>query len=149
MTWARLLLIITAFSCIHISHGVASEPVAVIVNINNPIDSLNNGDIKKIYNNNTLKWHSGVPIILYDLAIKDPAREIFSKMIFRSPSRKIAEKWAHLKITNQAKNPPINIKNPLLLIKRVALTEGAIGYVSLSALENVNDPDVKIVAVLQ
>lgn len=149
MKWIRLLLITAALSHIPITQGVASEPVAVIVNINNPIDSITNGDLKKIYNNNILKWHTGMPIVLYDLTISDPVRIFFSEKIFGLPSRKIAEKWAHLKITNQAINPPVNIKNPLLLIKRVASAKGAIGYAALSAVESVNDPDVKIVAILQ
>lgn len=143
-------LIITLVLCaVATDRALAGDTIAVIVNINNPVNSITNSDLRKIYEDRMLKWADGMPIIVYDLAVNDPMREVFSQAIFDMPSEKIAELWAHLKITNQAKNPPINIKNEYAIMKMVSVEAGAIGYVSLNATKGVEIQGFKIVAILQ
>ncbi len=127
--------------------SASAEPVAVIVNSSNDIPWLSISSIKKIYNNDILRWPDGTPIIIYDLSIDNPVRELFSSRILGRRPEKIAEQWAHRKITNQALNPPVTIKHQNLLLRRVALDGGAIGYVSLSVASN--NPDVRIVFTIQ
>jgi len=64
----------------------------------------------------------------------------------KAPS-KVAQEWAHLKITNQAKNPPTAVKSESIIIRRIAREKGAIGYVSLSSVEG--NPEVRIVNTIQ
>lgn len=126
--------------------AAAGEPIAIIVNRDNPVDSLEENEIRKVYTNILLSWPNGVPIILYDLAINDPLRVVFSEKILGKTADKAAEEWAHLKITNQAKNPPHMMKSQALIIRRVSAEKGAIGYVSLSAVKN--NESVKVVKTL-
>lgn len=121
--------------------------IVVIVNKNNPVQQLSDTDIKKIYTNYILNWPDGVPIILYDLTLQNPVRFVFSDKIFSRTPERIAEDWAHLKISNQAKNPPLTMKSELLIIRRVATERGAIAYVSLSAA--MQNSDIKIVSTIQ
>jgi len=123
------------------------EPVAVIVNKANPVGSLSEAYIKKIYTNGVLSWPDGIPITMYDLSLQDRLRAAFSEKILGMPADRVAEEWAHLKITNQAKNPPYTMKSEALIIRRVAAEKGAIGYVSYSAARN--SQDVRIVNTLQ
>ncbi|HAO93711.1 MAG: hypothetical protein A2X99_07485 [Deltaproteobacteria bacterium GWB2_55_19] len=125
----------------------ATEPVAIIVNRANQVDKLTEGEVKKIYTNNTLAWPDGVPIIIYDLSINDQSRAIFSEKILGKAPDLVAEEWAHLKITNQAKNPPQIMKTPTLIIRRVMREKGAIGYVSIGLVQN--NPDVKVISTLR
>ncbi len=127
--------------------SASAEPVAVIVNSSNDIPALSVSSIKKVYNNDILRWPNGVPILIYDLGIDNPHRELFSSRILGRRPEKIAELWAHRKITNQALNPPVTIKHQKLILRRVALNEGAIGYVSLSLASD--NPDVRIVFIIQ
>lgn len=121
--------------------------IVVIVNKDNPVQRLSESDIRKIYTNYILNWPDGAPIILYDLTLQSPLRFRFSDRIFDRTPERIAEDWAHLKISNQAKNPPLTIKSEALIIRRVAAERGAIGYVSLNAARQ--NPDVKIVTTIQ
>ncbi|MBI2413587.1 MAG: substrate-binding domain-containing protein [Deltaproteobacteria bacterium] len=125
----------------------AAEPVAVIVNRANQVEKLSESEVKKIYTNNTLAWPDGAPIIIYDLSTIDPSRALFSERILGKSPDLVAEEWAHLKITNQAKNPPQTMKSPSMIIRRVMKEKGAIGYVSLSLIQN--NPSVKVVNTLQ
>ena len=145
---ARIIMLILAFTLLLTGINVAEiEPVAVIVNKDNPVELLSESDIRKIYTNSILKWPDGKPITLYDLAIDDPLRNLFSEKVLGKPPYTVAYEWAHLKITNQAKNPPFTMKNQLLIIKKVSIEMGAIGYVSFSAAKG--NTAVKIVSIIQ
>ncbi len=125
----------------------AGDPVAVIVNRDNPVEEMNANGIKRIYTNSVLSWPDGTPITIYDLDIRDPLRESFSGQILGKTPGKVAEEWAHLKITNQAKNPPQTVKSEALIIRRVSREKGAIGYVSLGLVRG--NRDVRVVNTLR
>ncbi|MBI5642378.1 MAG: substrate-binding domain-containing protein [Deltaproteobacteria bacterium] len=125
----------------------ASEQVAIIVNRANPVEKLDAREINKIFTNKTLLWPDGTPITLYDLSIGDPLRSVFSDEILGKTPDMVAEEWAHLKIANQAKNPPQTMKSQALIIRRISREKGAIGYVSIGSVKN--NPDVKIINTLQ
>lgn len=125
------------------SGAVQQDAIAVIVNRGNQVEKLDESEVRRIYTDNVLMWPDRTPITVYDLTLQDTLRAAFSERIFGRPPYKIAEEWAHLKITNQAKNPPVTIKSQWLIIRRVSQEKGAIGYVSLSTVKG--NPDVKVV----
>jgi ABC-type phosphate transport system substrate-binding protein len=131
------------FSSVH----AAEDPVAVIANNENIMTEISVNMLKKMYNNDLLKWPDGVPIILYDLDVYNPTRAAFSMSVLGRKPERIAEEWAHKKITNQALNPPHTIKSERLIIRRVSMQRGAIGYVSLSRTRDRDD--VKVIAILR
>lgn len=148
MRVAMKLLIAMLLCAVAADRALAGDSIVVIVNAKNPVYSLTSGDVRKIYEDRTLKWEDGMPITVYDLAINDPTREVFSQIVFGISSERLAEMWAHLKITNQAKNPPISIKNDYIVMKRVSAEEGAIGYISWNAIKGADIQGFKIVATL-
>ncbi len=144
----RIIILILAITLLLTDINVAEiEPVAVIVNKDNTVISLSESDIRKIYTNSILRWPDGEPITLYDLAIDDPLRNLFSEKVLGKSPNKVAYEWAHLKITNQAKNPPLTVKNQLFIIKKVSIEMGAIGYVSFSTVKG--NTAIKIVSIIQ
>ncbi len=130
------ILAVTALSLFFAGVAAAADNIAVIINRGNQIERLSENDIRKIYTNTILSWPDGTPITIYDLSVQDPLREMFSEKILGKSPDKIAEEWAHLKITNQAKNPPQAVKSEALIVRRVSKEKGSIGYVSLSAVKN-------------
>lgn len=141
------LLLALALSVAPLKCVFASEPVAVIVNRDNGVKALSGGELRKIYTNSTLNWPDGAPIIIYDLAVQNQLRGLFSSSVLQKDPERVAEEWAHLKITNQAKNPPITMKSEALIIRRVSTEKGAIGYVSLNAAKL--NPDVRIIYTIR
>jgi len=125
----------------------AEEAVVIIVNKDNPVQQLSASEVKKIYTNYILNWPDGAPIILYDLMLQNPLRFVFSDRIFSRTPERIAEDWAHLKISNQAKNPPLTMKSEALIIRRVAAERGAIAYVSITAARQ--NSGIKVVSTIQ
>lgn len=144
---ALVLVVCGCLGAIGVSSAPASDPIVVIVNKNNSVDVLSAGDIRKIYTNSILEWADGAAITIYDLSVQDNLREEFSEKVLGKEAYRIAEEWAHLKITNQAKNPPLTMKSQMLIVRRVSMEKGAIGYVSPSAVRD--NPMIKIVNTIQ
>lgn len=145
---ARVFTYIAAFMLVFAQAAAAlAGTVAVIVNSSNQHRSLSVEEIRRLYTNAQLAWADGTPVTLYDLAIHDPARELFSETVLKKDPMNVAEEWAHLKITNQAKNPPVAIKSEALILRRVAREKGAIGYVTLEAARQ--KEGVRIVNIFQ
>ncbi len=129
------------------AEGSIEDSIVVIVNSANSIESVTPSYLKKLYKNRILKWPTGVPVTLYDLSEEDPVREVFSMTVLGKPSYRVAEQWAHLKITNQAKNPPFTMKSQSLIIRRVSREKGAIGYVLSESVKD--NSAVRIVTTIQ
>ena len=121
-------------------------PIAIIVNKDNPVQSLTLDDIKKFYENDVLQWPDGKRVVLYDLPIKDDARKTFSKRVLGKEATAVAMEWANKKITNTAKNPPLTLKSSVLTRARVGKDPSAIGYLPKSAVKG---GKVRIVAVIE
>ncbi len=151
MKAGKFLLLPAAAILVGLSATVvrAGEVVAIIINKGNPVDSLSIREVNRIYRNHTLKWAGDESIIMYDLMAGNPVRETFSRQILDMSASKVAERWAHLKITNQAKNPPHTLKSQRLIIKKVSKKRRAIGYVSMRAIKIADDPNVKVVLVIE
>lgn len=147
MRFKKAVCFILAALFIFASTGKAGEVIAVIVNRANPINSISESELKKIYTNNILSWSDGTAIIIYELSVQDPLRNIFSQRILEKEAEKAAEEWAHLKLTNQAKNPPVAMKSEALIIRKISREKGAIGYVSLASVRG--SQQIKIVTTFE
>ncbi|OGP13145.1 MAG: hypothetical protein A2054_04225 [Deltaproteobacteria bacterium GWA2_55_10] len=143
----RILILFFAAFFAAAPAAALSETIAIIVNRDNPQKALSRDEIRRIYTNSVLEWSDGTPVAIYDLSVDDPVREVFSGRVLRKAPSKVAQEWAHLKITNQAKNPPTAVKSESIIIRRIAREKGAIGYVSLSSVEG--NPEVRIVNTIQ
>jgi ABC-type phosphate transport system substrate-binding protein len=142
----RLYLFAFVFYLIFTGSAIAADSVVVIVNADNPANSLSISDVKKYYENDLLRWPDGKKITLYDLKVKDKARRGFSNTVLGREPGKIAMEWANRKITNTAKNPPRTVQSSTLMQARVGGDSGAIGYLRRSA---VTSNKVKIVTVIK
>jgi ABC-type phosphate transport system substrate-binding protein len=141
-----LLSVLFALLLLSSTKALAEDRVAVIGNNDNSMDTISIPMLKRMYNNDLLKWPDGVAVILYDLDVYNPIRKTFSMYVLGRKPERIAEDWAHKKISNQALNPPNTIKSERLIIRRVSMQRGAIGYVSLDRTKD--RTDIKILAII-
>ncbi len=142
-----ILLSVTIAVLMSASATAAEDSVAVIANNNNSMNDISIAMLRRMYKNEVLKWPDGTPIILYDLDVYSPMRATFSRSVLGRKPEKIAEDWAHKKITNQALNPPHTIKSERQIIRRISMQKGAIGYLSLSRTKDRDD--IKILSILK
>jgi ABC-type phosphate transport system substrate-binding protein len=109
-----------------------AETMAVVVNKNNPIASLSVAQIRRIYQDEMVRWPGGDKIEVYDLPVDNPGRAQFSRRVIGKAADRVAADWANKKITNTAKNPPKIVKSKVLMLYKVSKSKSAIGYLPLA-----------------
>ncbi len=143
----RVVLSVVTVLLVLLSAGSAmAEPIAIIVNANNPVSALTISEVKRLYENDTLTWPNGRPVVLYDLRVKDEVRKRFSGIVLGKEPKIVAREWARKKITNMAKNPPMTLKAASLVQKYVGRDAYAIGYLLKG---QVTSTAVKIVLTIE
>ncbi len=146
LPWFALCLLLMGLSAFWAHPVAAADPVVVIVNTANPVTSLDLNTVRKFYENDLLQWDDGKKITLYDLRVKDEARQRFSREVLQKEPDMVAMEWANQKITNTAKNPPRTVSSEVLMQARVGKDPAAIGYLHRSELSS---DQVKVVATLE
>ncbi len=123
-----------------------SETIAIIVNRDNPVESVTEQDLKKFYSDISVKWSTGERVKIYDLPINNEARKIFSAKILQRSPEDVTMEWANKRITNTAKNPPNTLKSQVLMQSKVASEKGGLGYMFA---DKVNHKKVKVVLTIK
>jgi ABC-type phosphate transport system substrate-binding protein len=109
-----------------------AETMAVVVNKNNPIATLSMAQIKRIYQDDMVRWPSGDKIQVFDLPVDNANRAQFSRSVIGKSPEKVAAEWANKKVMNTAKNPPQVVRSKVLMLYKVSKSKTAIGYIPLS-----------------
>ncbi|MBE9503636.1 MAG: hypothetical protein IME96_05625 [Proteobacteria bacterium] len=128
------------------SKSAIAEEIAVVVNKDNPVETLSLEEVKDFYKNNVLTWSDGSRVVMYDLPVKHEVRKVFSVVLLGKEAKEVAREWANKKITNTAKNPPFTLKSEVLIQHKVSKSVAAIGYVRKSKLSR---DKVRVVAVIK
>jgi ABC-type phosphate transport system substrate-binding protein len=105
----------------------AGEPLAVIVAAGSPLDRLSPETVRLIFNRKSLVSPQGHRWIPLNLPAADPLRRTFSLAVFDALPEDLEEYW-----NNQyfhGINPPEVLASEEAVLRFVAATPGAIGYV--------------------
>lgn len=121
---------------------LASDTVAVIAHLSVPDQELNKTKLLDIYTGDVKNWSDGKPVVVIDLKPAGDVKETFYKYIGKSPSR-MKSVWLKRMLSGEG-DPPLAVESEREMLKKVAATPGAIGFVSREA---VNDT-VKTLAII-
>jgi ABC-type phosphate transport system substrate-binding protein len=105
----------------------AGEPLAVVVAAGSPLDRLSPEAVRLIFNRKSLVDKQGHRWIPVNLPAADPLRRAFSLAVFDALPEDLEEYW-----NNQyfhGINPPEVLASEEAVLRFVAATPGAIGYV--------------------
>lgn len=109
----------------------ASAQVAVVAHASVPEQSMDAPTLLDIYTGAIKTWSGGAPIVLVDLKETTDIKSAFYKFLGMSSSR-MKSIWMKNLLAGEG-NPPEAIVGENELLKRVAATPGALGYVSLAS----------------
>ncbi len=116
--------------------------VAVIANKSVPVDKLEKSDLLDFYTGDIRKWCDKQPVIVFDLKPKSEIKEIFYQFLGKKSSR-MKSIWLKKMLSGEG-DPPLAMKSEEELLKKVAATPGAIGYVHRAKVSE----EVKILVVI-
>lgn len=149
MRFFLIFLSLLVISPVDIAIAAEDLGIVVIINSRNKLDHLSPRTISRLYSDYKLEWRYGESVILYDLLPTSSIRKRFSRQVLGRDAGRVAERWAHMKITNQAINPPIVLKSEWMIIRKVSQQKNAIGYVSRRAFKARHARNVKVVYSIQ
>ncbi|MEZ4279459.1 MAG: substrate-binding domain-containing protein [Myxococcota bacterium] len=111
------------------AHGLAAEEIVVVVHPSRVV-SLDATDIAQIFLKQRRFWGDGDAIVPVNRDAGSPAREAFSRAIFRDDSRSQVAYWNRAYFGGVL--PPITLASDEAVVRFVASDPRAIGYVEAS-----------------
>jgi ABC-type phosphate transport system substrate-binding protein len=122
----KIVIVLTFFllTCTNSAFG----QVVVIANKSVPVDTLEKSDLLDIYTGDVKKWSDKQPVVVLDLKPKVEVKKSFYKFLRKSPSR-MKSIWLRKMLSGEG-DPPAFMNSEEDLLKKVASTPGAIGYVA-------------------
>ena len=125
----RSAIIATGFSVLMmLAPPAACEDVAVIVARDAPAQTLDTGTLRDIYLKKIFLDAAGRKLVPVNLPADSPLREAFSQALFHTHSEELQDYW------NQSYfhgiTPPYVLASEDAVVRFVARTPGAIGYVA-------------------
>lgn len=121
----------------------APAQVAVIVNSSVQANEINNTELLDFYTRDVRVWQNGDPVIVFDLKPKSDVKETFYNFLGKSTSR-MKSIWMKKMLSGEG-DPPEALETEKDIVKKVAATPGAIGFVSQSEVTE----DVKVLVVIE
>lgn len=122
----------------------SNAQVAVVVNSNNPMDTISVDKLLEIYTLNTKSWEDGELITVVDLKTEEATKKEFLEVLELSSSslKKIRLKKL---FTGKAK-PPKALNSDSEIIEFISTNPGSVGYIDPKNLPP--DSKVKVIAML-
>ncbi|MCP3921838.1 MAG: hypothetical protein GY714_04555 [Desulfobacterales bacterium] len=103
--------------------------ITIIANKSVDVSKLSKKDVKKIFLGKKRKWDAGDKIIFVTLQKKSDSHKKFLKTYVKKNPSQFANFWKKLVFTGKGKMPKY-FKSEEAMVKFVAKTKNAIGYVS-------------------
>ena len=110
----------------------ASSQVAVIANLSVPLGKIEKSELLDLYTGDISFWNDGEPIVIFDLKQRGKVRDSFYNYLGKS-SHRIKSIWLKRMLSGDA-DPPEFLDSEEEMLKKVASIPGAIGFVSLSKI---------------
>lgn len=121
----------------------AQAQVAVIVNKSVPAASLNGAKLSDLYSLSTKTWDNGTKVVVFDQKTDNDVKSKFYSFVGKSAAD-MKKVWMRVQLSGEGKAPEA-LSSDDEVIKKVASTPGAIGYVSADKVTG----DVKVVATIK
>ena len=112
---------------------LAADPhdeIVVIVNKANPVQALSRDELRPIFQTRKATWPDGTRIQPLDLQDDNPVRHGFGAAVLGLDPDRVARYWIDRKIRG-GERPPAKLSTPALIVRMVASSKGAIGYVNV------------------
>lgn len=117
--------------------------VAIIAHKAVPVDTLTHAQVRDYYTGDVKSWSDKTPVVVIDLKAQSEIKDAFYKLLGLTSSR-MKSIWLKKLLLGEG-NPPEALKSVDEVMKKVASTPGAIGYVSQSMVSG----EVKVLRILE
>ena len=131
------LLVLYTFPESSVAQVTSTDQLVVIAHTSVPIDSLEKGELLRLFSGDLEYWDSGDPVVIADLSKKGRVRESFYEYIGKTSSR-MRSLWLRRKLSGEGELPEF-FESEDDLLEMVLNTPGAIGYLRAETIMNVSE----------
>jgi hypothetical protein len=135
-------IILTIF-CLLAGAKFSLAQVAIIAHKAVPDDTLSQAQLLDFYSGEIKSWSNKVRVVVFDLKPAGEAKEAFYKLLGKTSSR-MKSIWLKKLLMGEG-DPPEALASEEEVLKRVASTPGAIGFVSKAKAT----PEVRIIVIVE
>jgi ABC-type phosphate transport system substrate-binding protein len=115
---------------------VAGNRVAVIVNIENPVNQLSLADLQQIILGEKRSWSAKTPIILMMRNQQSPERELVLKRVCRMTENEYHQYWVGKIFRAEATSEPVSLPSVGTALNFVSSVNGGISFVDSASLHD-------------
>ena len=141
------LAIAAAFLLLATAAGAAEPPatsVAFLVSARNTVRDISAGDLRRIFLGEISRWANGHRIIVFVRSSETGAGRLFLDRLMRMSDIDYSQWWLGEVFRGRSANSPRVIASDEAMVKAVAATPDAIGFVAAPA---VLDPGVEVLSI--
>jgi ABC-type phosphate transport system substrate-binding protein len=125
-----------AIICLFVWATNSSGQVVVIAHKSVPMDTIKKSVLLDFYACDIKKWSDGQAVVVFDLKAQSDVKTVFYSYLGKSSSR-MKSIWLKKMLSGEG-DPPMVMNSEEELLEKVAVTAGAIGFVSKAKVrENV------------
>jgi ABC-type phosphate transport system substrate-binding protein len=128
--------------CLFACTRLAFAQVAVIAHKAAPDDTLSQPQLFDIYSGEKKSWSNKMQVVVFDLKPASEVKEAFYQLLGKPPSR-MKSIWLKKLLMGEG-DPPTALESEEEVVKKVAATRGAIGFVSAAKATR----EVKIIVIV-
>jgi ABC-type phosphate transport system substrate-binding protein len=121
----------------------AFSKVAVIAHKNVPLSDINQSKLLDFYTGDIRVWSDDKPVKVFDLKQKGDVKDNFYHYLGKSSSR-MKSLWMKKMLSGEG-DPPEAMQSASEMLKKVAATPGAIGFVNFDKVNN----NIKVLAIIE
>jgi ABC-type phosphate transport system substrate-binding protein len=121
---------------------IAAAQIAVIAHKEAPVDTLTPAQVLDFYSGDLKIWSNKVPVTLFDLKAQSESKEAFYKLLGKTPSR-MKSLWLKKLLMGEGE-PPAALPSEEEMLRKVASTRGALGFVSQTKVTK----EVKVIVIV-
>jgi ABC-type phosphate transport system substrate-binding protein len=121
----------------------AHAQLAIIAHKAVPADTLTQAQLLDYYTGDVKSWTDKIPVIVLDLKVQSETKDSFYKLLGLTPSR-MKSIWLKKLLLGEGEAPEA-LKSEEEVVKKVASTPGAIGYVNQSKANG----EIKIIRIVE
>jgi ABC-type phosphate transport system substrate-binding protein len=137
----RLVFLLAAFAAP--SAASTANTIQIIANTDAPVSELSVTTLRSIFSMRARNWPADGPVRVFVLPDRDDRHAVFAKQVLRIYPYVLRVNWDRLVFTGTGA-APIEVRDQDELVRRVASTPGAIGYILNGQLVNEN---IKVLAI--
>lgn len=142
---ALLAAVILVLPSWNVGADVRDNTIVVIVNPDNPIQSLTLDQVEALYRNHVRYWPDGRMVHLYDMEVSADARLRFSQSLLQLTPDRVERNWMQRVMVNELMGVRKKVFSAAVMQERVARDPRAVGYIFRRDLTN---ETVRIVATV-